>query len=128
MSNVTMSLEQYAALISLARAGASGPGDGDKMRALEVFLKDIDAANNVARYALLVQWQELDSPVPPGARFPDKWPPEMRFLLERTDRPIAKADVLAALKKVAKNPHEVMVTRDVGGVVGWTKIDDFFIT
>ena len=75
-----------------------------------------------------MQWQELDAPMPAGARFPDKWPPEMRALIERTDRPIAKVDVNVVVKNMANNPREVMVTRDTSGLVGWTKLDDFFIT
>ena len=117
--------EQYTALITLARQGVASP---DQARNLEVFLQNIDKSNNITRYTLLVQWQELDSPVPPGARFPDKWPPEQRALIERTDRAIAKADVLTVVKKNSRNAHEILVTRDVAGLVGWTKIDDFFIT
>ena len=125
MSEVKMSSEQYSALIALARQGIT---NGEQARTLEAFLRDIDAENNVVRYVLLVQWQELDSPVPPGTKFPEKWPPEMRIFIERADRPIAKADVLGAIAKKAKNPHEILVTRDTAGLVGWTKIGQFFIT
>ena len=125
MSNVTLTLEQYTALATLARAGCTNV---DQSRSLEVFLRDIDKSNGVTRNVLLVQWQELDSPLPAGTRFPEKWPPEMRALLERTDRSISKSDVIDMVNAKAKNPHEIMVTRDVAGIVGWTKLEDFFIT
>lgn len=125
MSDVTLDIEQYTALLTLARRGTTNP---EQLRTLEAFLKDIDKKNNVTRFTLLIQWQELDSPLPPNAVFPETWPPEMRLIMERTDRPIAKTDVLTAVSKRAKNPSNIMVTRDVAGLVGWTKIDDFFIT
>lgn len=125
MSDVTVTQEQYKALITLARQGCTSQ---DQVRALEVFLKDIDTKNGVTRYALLVQWQELNSPLPPNTRFPEQWPPQMRLVVERTDRPIAKADVTAAVAQRASSPTNIMVTADLGGAVGWTKIEDFFVT
>lgn len=125
MSNVVLNEEQYFALISLARQGTKSP---DHARALDAFLKEIDRDNNIARFVLFVQWQEQDTPLPPNTRFPEVWPPEMRLLLERTDRPIAKADVEALLRDRARKPTNVLVTRDLGGIVGWTKLEDFFIT
>lgn len=118
-----MTQEEYLALTSMARAGAVSP---DQARALEVFLRSIDGRNHLTRYALVVQWQELDSPVPPTARFPDKWPPELRATIERTDRAIARIDVEAVLRDRARRPTNVMVTRDLGGIAGWTKLEDFF--
>lgn len=125
MSEVKMSSEQYMALIALARVGVA---NAEQARTLEAFLEDIDANNNVTRYVLLVQWQELDSPIPPGTKFPEKWPPELRLFIERTDRPVAKSDVLTAVSKRAKNPHNLLVTRDSAGIVGWTQLDKFFVT
>lgn len=125
MSNVTLNLEQYLALLSMARRGATSP---DHTRTLEAFLKDIDRTSGITRYTLLVQWQELNSPLPPNTRFPDVWPPEMRATMERTDRPIAKADVLALVKDRARNGSNILVTKDLGGIVGWTKVEEFFIT
>lgn len=123
--SVTLSQEQYTALISLARAGCATP---DKIRVFETFLKDIEKTNGIKRYALLIQWQEQDSPLPLTVDFPPIWPPQLRTLLERTDRAIAKADVLKALQDRAKKPTNVLVTRDLGGIVGWTRMEDFFIT
>lgn len=125
MSEIRITTEQYLALASLARRGADGD---DHVRAMELLFKDIDRTNGITRYTLLIQWQELESPLPPTARFPDKWPPEFRAFIERTDRPVAKADVLAAVNERATNPTNILVTKDVGGIVGWTKVDDFFVT
>lgn len=121
--NLTLTQEQYQALIYLARLGSVTP---DQKRVLEKFLKDLEALNGYKRYLLLVQWQELNSPLPAGTDFPAVWPPEMRRTIEREDRPIAKSDVLKEVDTYAKNPTNILVTKDVGGIVGWTKIDDFF--
>lgn len=122
---LTLNQEQYLALVSLARAGATTP---DQQRVLEKFLKDLESSNGMSRYSLLVQWQELESPLPPSTDFPAVWPPEMRALVERTDRPIAKVDVTKVVADKAKNPTNVLVTKDLGGIVGWTRLNDFFIT
>lgn len=122
---ITLDQEQYLALASLARLGADTP---DKKRAVETFLASIDAANNQSRYLLLVQWQELNSPLPPKTDFPAVWPPQLRVSIERVDRPIAKSDVLSVVSSKAKDPTNILVTKDPGGIVGWTKIEDFFIT
>ena len=123
--SVTLDLEQYLALVSLARVGADTP---EKKRVLESFLQNIDAANKQTRYTLQVQWQELNSPVPASADFPAVWPPSMRATVERTDRPIAKSDVMKKVTSLAKEPTNILVTKDPGGIVGWTTIDAFFIT
>jgi hypothetical protein len=122
---VSMPLESYLALVSLARVGATTP---DKSRALENFLKDIEKTLPIKRYALYVQWQELMSNLPPSANFPAVWPPEMRILIEQTGTPITKKNVMDAVAKKAKSPTNILVTKDVGGLVGWTKVDDFFVT
>lgn len=121
--SINLSNEEYLSLVALARQGAT---TSDHKRALEAFLKNVDSKNGITRYKLLVQWQEQDSPLPPTTRFPDVWPPEMRATLERTDRAIAKADVEKVLEDRASKPTNVMVTRDMGGVVGWTKLEDYF--
>lgn len=120
---VTLDQEQYLALVSLARAGSDTPA---KRRVLDSFLKSIEEANQQKRYLLLVQWQELNAPLPPTADFPFVWPPELRATLERTDRPIASSDVMKVVNDRAKEPTNILVTRDPGGLVGWTKIEDFF--
>lgn len=122
---LTLTLEQYSALAALARKGTTTPNE---TRVLETFLKDIETTNGVNRYVLLVQWQNMNGLLPPTTEFPAVWPPELRAKLERTDRPIAKADVLAVLAQQANNPTNILVTPDIGGLVGWSKLDDYFIT
>jgi hypothetical protein len=124
MPTLTLEQEQYEALIALARAGASTP---DEARNLDYFLQQIETANNIRRYRLWVQWQEADQPLPPTTQFPYKWPPEMRHYIELLTRPITKEDVQAVLKAKARKPVGVLVTPDVGGVLGWTKPEDYFI-
>jgi len=122
---ITLDQEQYLALVSLARAGQDTP---DKKRVLETFLRDIDLKNGVQRFVLWVQWQEQQSPLPPGTNFPEVWPPQLRALLERADRPIARSDVDKVVKDRSKSPTNILVTKDIGALVGWAKIDEFFIT
>jgi hypothetical protein len=122
---ITLDQEQYLALASLARQGADTP---DRRRAVETFLASIDAANKQKRYLLWVQWQELNSPLPPTTDFPAVWPPHLRATVERVDRPIAKSDVMSVVRARSKDPTNIFVTRDPSALVGWTKIEDFFIT
>lgn len=117
--------QNYEALIALARKGAESP---DEQRRLDTFLRSLEKANGVIRHGLWVQWQEQDQPLPPTARFPEKWPPEMRFLIELISRPIARLDVEAVLKQKARKPVTVLVTKDPGATVGWSTLDQFFIT
>lgn len=124
MTTFNLSTEQYEALISLARRGADTP---DRKRDLEAFLRVIEKANGIVRYALWIQWQEMDQPLPPTTSFPDVWPPELRYYLEFLTRPINKTDVDEVLRKKARRPTNVMVTPDVGAVLGWTKYEDFFV-
>ena len=121
--NITLNLEQYQALVTLARRGAA---DADAQRQLTAFLAVIEKANDFRRYSLWVQWQETGQVLPPTVVFPTKWPPELRTFLERTDRALARTDVEVALKQVAVKPVNILVTRDIGALVGWTTLDDFF--
>jgi hypothetical protein len=126
----TLSQEQYEALVSIARLGtqdANGNVLSDKARNLDAFLKDIEKSNGVTRSSLWIQWQEIDSPLPPTTRFPEVWPPEMRFFLEFISRPIAKTDVQEVVKKKARNPITILVTPDPGAQVGWTPLDQYFL-
>jgi hypothetical protein len=120
---IQLELEEYEALSFFAREGAA---DADKKRQVEAFLQSIEKKNSVTRYFLVVQWQEAAYALPPTARFPNPWPPEMRFTLERTDRPIARADVEKVLSTKAKKPVTVMITTDPGGELGWQAIDTYF--
>ena len=120
-----ISNDQYLSLVTLARAGAR---INSSEQALEVFLRAIEKQNGVTRDVLLVQWQEQDTPLPPHTDFPAVWPPEYRALLERTDRPIARVDVEALLKQRARRPVNVLVTKDVTGIAGWSTLDAYFLT
>jgi hypothetical protein len=125
----TLTTEEYEALVALAREGTkdvNGAPVHDKAVVLNDFLVSIEKRSGITRDVLWVQWQELDEPLPPGTRFPDKWPPEKRILLEYVTRRISRVDVDEVLNANAKNPTSVLVTRDPGALFGWTEIDDFF--
>ena len=122
--NITMSLEDYEALVTFARSDAPS---AEKRRSIEAFLRTIEKANGINRYFLWVQWQELGYALPATAVFPEVWPPELRASLERTDRAIARADVDAVLASRATRPTTILVTTDPGAELGWTAIDDFFV-
>jgi hypothetical protein len=127
----TITQQQYEALIALARAGTvndDGVSNVNESLKLDAFLKKIESDNGVTRSALWVQWQEMDQPLPPSTNFPDVWPPELRFYIEFVTRLVSKADVEAMLEVQARNPNNVLVTRDPAARVGWTAIDDFFVT
>lgn len=114
--------EEYAALVALSRKGCA---NADQTLGLERYLSTIEEREGLRRYLLWVQWQEVGIGLPLGTRFPDKWPPELRYLIERLDRPIAKSDVVAALALRAKKPLEVLVTPDPAGLVGWAQLDAY---
>jgi hypothetical protein len=128
--NFTLSQDQYEALISLARDGTilpDGTTNVEKSRQLDAFLKLIEKANDVSRDLVWVQWQELDEPLPPGTLYPEVWPPDKRRKIEFVTRRVARADVDAMLAAHARNPTNVLVTRDPAGVLGYIPVADFFI-
>ncbi len=119
----TLTLEQYTALVALARQGTTSI---DQQQNLEQFLISIEKANGVTRYLLWVQWQEAGQILPPTTKFPEVWPPELRRLIQQINRPIALADVQALLAEVATNPTNIVVTPDPAANVGWTPLNTFF--
>lgn len=121
----TLTQQQYEALVALAREGTAS--DPDKSRRLDEFLKSIEKANGVLRDAVWVRWQEMDEPLPPTARFPETWPPEKQWYIELITRRVAKVDVEEVLRVRARNPINVMCTRDPGARVGWAELDAFFV-
>lgn len=121
----SLTQEQYEALIFLARRGAEG--DAQRLTQLDQFLRHIEKANGITRSFLMVQWQERSAPLPQGVKFPEKWPPELRKVIELISRPVAKADVEAVLGKYAQEPMSVLVTSDPAGLVGWTPVDQYFL-
>lgn len=126
MPGFNLSVEQYEALVFLAKRGAQS--DPSLLVQLDQFLRSIEKANGVNRDFLWVQWQELSAPLPQGTRFPESWPAKLRKSIELVTRRIAKVDVEQVLSKYASDPITVLVTRDPAGLVGWTPIDDFFST
>lgn len=121
---MNLTLEQYESLVELARKGMMGNPHG--LSTLESWFKLIEKQNGIVRDFLLVQWQELSQPLPPGTKFPEVWPPQLRKVIELVTRPIARVDVDDILKRYASEPLSVLVTRDPAGIVGWTAVDDFF--
>lgn len=119
----TLTLEDYQALVALARKGVTSD---DQSRQLELFLISIEKQNNVLRFSAWVQWQELEQALPPTTKFPEQWPPELRRRIDILNRPIARSDVQAVLDQYAKKPTNVMITTDPAAQVGWTPIDVFF--
>lgn len=122
----TLSQEEYEALIDLSRKGAQASGDPNKSRQLESWLRLIEKNNGVKRDLVVVLWQELDKPLPPGTFFPTNWPPTLKRTVELISRPVARADIDKVLSVHASNPTSVMCTRDPEGVLGLTPIDEFF--
>jgi hypothetical protein len=128
-SSLTLTLEQYTALVALAQKSTLNPDcsvNQEKALRLNAFLQDIEQANGITRYLLWVQWQSPDAPLPPTANFPAVWPPEMRYQLQLTTRPINKADVLALVAQRAPRAVNILVTADPAALVGWSKLDDYF--
>lgn len=123
--NFTLTQEQYEALVAFARKGAENEGQ-KAVTSLEAWLRLIEAANNITRSFVMVQWEDPDKALPPGTEFPEKWPPELRDSIELVTRPVARADVDELLASKAGTPMQVLCTRDPAGIVGWTAIDDFF--
>ena len=131
--NFTLTQDDYEALIALARKSTQSVDSNGNLvvdqlsvQALDSFLKDLETRNGVKRDALWVQWQELDTPIAPAARFPYRWPVDLRAYIELITRPIGRKDVEELVASRATNPTNIMVTRDPSGAVGWTSIDAFF--
>lgn len=129
-ATLTISIQQYEALIALARAGTvqDGQVNAEKAVQLDEFLKSIEKANGITRSGLWVRWTEMDQPLPPTTRFPASWPPSQQYYIELVTRLVARADVDQVLQAHARRPLDVMVTKDPGALVGWTQLDSFFVT
>lgn len=130
----TLTQQQYEALIAFAREGTKD-GDGqvlsEKASQLDSFLRLIEEENDVTRDAVWIQWQNASEPLPPTTNFPSVWPPENRFYIEFISTPdnvrkVSRADVDIVLDQKARDPQNVLVTKDPGANVGWTPVDDFF--
>ena len=120
LSSMTLTLQQYEALVALARQATADS------RTLDTFLATIEQANGIIRDLVWVQWQEQGAPLPPGTSFPDTWPPQMRLKIELVSRSVARTDVEALLAARAVNPTSILVTCDPAGTLGYMTLDDFF--
>jgi hypothetical protein len=130
MATFNLTQEEYEALIALARRGTrSHDGRIDQSAALQLesFLRQIEKENGVTRYALWIQWQDPTAPLPPGVRFPETWPPNLRYYLELLTRPIMQSDVEQVVNTRTPNATNIMVTRDPAALLGWTPLAQFFI-
>jgi hypothetical protein len=117
----TLKDDEYTALVALAKQGKAAA----QLRDIDTWLKVIEVRNGVTRFLLLVRWQEARSPAP-TTKFPKEWPPTLSLTIEQTSRPISKTDVLEHLKTRAKEPTNIMVSKDPGGELGWFTLDAFF--
>jgi hypothetical protein len=125
---ISLNQQEYESLIALAREGAkddAGNVDQNKAVQIDSWLRLIEKKNGITRDAVWIQWQESDSPLPPTTNFPDVWPPELRFYLELTTRLVSRADVDAVIEEKTSKPANILVTRDPGGRVGFTPLEDF---
>lgn len=154
-NDVTVSYQEYEALVAFARKGAQLEGtmrafegdptlrrlwekgrtqygwDPNLVRELEHFLVSIEKHNGITRHFLAIRWNESGAPLPgrvAGAptRFPENWPPTLEASIELLTRPIARTDVDAVVTARAMQPLDIMVTPDPGKRVGWTLLDDYF--
>lgn len=121
---ITMSMQEFETLVALARVGAP---EGDSARRLSEYLTGIEKNNGITRYSVWVQWQEMDEALPAGTVFPDTWPPQLRWFIELTTRPVSRSDVDAVIAVQARSPVNILVTKDVGARYGWTPLADFFV-
>lgn len=131
-TTLVLSQEAYEALIKLAADGTRIPDpcsriDQEKALALDAFLRDIEKSNGIVRSLLNIQWQDANTKLVPTARFPEVWPPELRYRLELISRRITQDDVLAVIRQRTKNPVNILVTPDPAGLVGWTTLSQYFI-
>ena len=121
---VTLSVEQYEALVVMAQRGAATSGDSAQ---LDAFMQLIERSNGFVRDLVWVQWQELDEPLPLGTRFPETWPPSLRAKVQFCTRKVTQADVEEAMRAAgARSPTSILVTRDPGATYGWTELSKFF--
>ena len=126
---LSLSQSDYETLVALARRGTYNPDGSVNQNVsaeLETWLRDLERRNGVQRYFLLVQWQELGSVLPAGTKFPEVWPPSLRAQITLTTRPSCAQDVQDLLRNRARRPVEVLVTTDPAGILGWTKLEDYF--
>lgn len=116
MSTITMTRSQYEAIMSVALR--------HEYESIIHIRREVDAANDVARYVLSIRWKNTGGTKPPRIELGLGWPTDQSFLLE-LDRPIERNDVDQVLETQASSPLDVMVTPDPFSTVGWTLVDDY---
>lgn len=126
---ISLSQAEYETLVEFARQGTlydDGSIKPAPALGLDSWLRTVEVKNNIVRHFLWVQWQEQGAAVPPGARFPEKWPPELRASISLMSRAINRSDVEVLLAMKAREPTSVLVTRDPAAIVGWTELAEYF--
>lgn len=123
VSDVTLTQEQFATLVTLARRNILSAED---LRRLDSFLATIYKKNNIQHYLLWVRWQNAGELLPVTVNWPREWPPKLEYCLESFERPISKKDVQDMLDRQGKEAINISVTTDPAKLVGWSNFDDYF--
>lgn len=115
---ITLDRDDYEALRHLALLQAASQGSTAR---LQKMLQKIELAHGIERYAVWVRWVDAqNSGVYPKEDFPKQWPPQQETYVEVLGRPVARADILAALAaQGAGSPAQIFVTKDPNRLVGW---------
>lgn len=122
MSDITLTQDQYAGLLNYAAEGALGFDLFDQFLQLR---QDIDTANSITRFTLMIRWQSIPNGPPTPVAAGGTFPGGKMQKLELTRRP-TKQDVLDALAPEIVDENLVMVTPDAQGVVGWSSLNVYF--
>lgn len=123
-TTVTLTFTQYEFLVKMAQAYERIGNSAGLSPTVDEVRKQVDLANSITRYELLVRWQDLGGKQPSRIEIGKGWPPQQTGLLVM-DRPILRSDVEAYVGGYASNPVDIAVTKDVRGVVGWTLLPDW---
>ena len=119
--DMTLTSYEYAELEALARKGTS-----DQQALDQLLLVPIEQRNSIARYLLVVQWQDATAVIPVTSEFPASWPPNLRMTIEQLNVPISRQQVEDAVALRANKPVSILVTPDPNGSVGWSTLDQWF--
>ena len=119
--DMTLTQDEYTALVTLARRGADDP-----VILEQALLRPIERRNGIIRYYLMVQWQDAAGVVPIGTEFPGNWPANLRAAIEQVDTPINRQQVEQMVALRANKPVSILVTSDPNGQVGWSELDQWF--
>lgn len=112
---VTMTNTEYENLLAAAKAGDTS--------AIKVLQDDIDAANGILRFAVLIRWTEVGGKAV-ALPSPYSWPETQTGQLDKMST-ISKADVEEYVASRSTNAVNIQLTKDLEGVAGWTELDDY---